>query len=167
MFRLALEIAGKDLQLDAGTALAHRLDAGHPVPRAGVRQVVAVDAGHHGVVQPELTDRLRQQRRLVLVKRLGPAEVDVAEPAGARALVAHHHERRRATLPAFADVRAVCLGAHRVQPGKRAVHFLARGLVQPADLDPLRPAHPRLACGFRFGHPLILPREIRGYSPAL
>ena len=54
-------------------------------------------------------------RRLVGIQRAGQSRLHVAEGAGARAGVAHDHHGGVAMRPAFADIRAGRLLAHRVQ----------------------------------------------------
>src|SRR5207244_8172099 len=76
------------------------------------------------------------------------AGLHVAEPAAARAGVAEDHERRRAALPALADVGAGGLLADRVQAlgadqrGDGSVALAARGRdLQPARLALAQRAH--------------------------
>ena len=97
-----------------------------------VGQVVAVDRGDDRVAQAHARDRARHARRLERVVPGRLAGLDVAEAAAARAGVAEDHERRRAALPALADVRAGRLLADRVQVlradqlGQLAVALAAR-----------------------------------------
>ena len=82
---------------------------------AAVGQVVAGDAGDDDVLQAEGADRLGDATRLVVVEPGGPAGLHGAEAAGARARVAEDHDRRRALVPALADVRAAGLLADGVE----------------------------------------------------
>src|SRR5712692_1069777 len=67
------------------------------------------------MAEGELRRRLGDARRLARIERSGQAGPYVAEGAGARAGIAHDHERRVLLLPTLADVRAAGLLAHRMQ----------------------------------------------------
>ena len=82
---------------------------------AAVGQVVAGDARHDDVLEPERRDGLGDAARLVVVEPGRPAGLDRAEAAGPGAGVAEDHDRGGALVPALADVRAVGLLADRVQ----------------------------------------------------
>ena len=148
--------------LRAGREAADRADHADEGGGAEVGQVVAVDAGDHGVAQAHALDRLGHAQRLerVVVRRL--AGLHVAEPAPARARVAEDHERGRAALPAVADVRAGRLLADRVQP--LLVHHPAQlavlGAAGGGHLEPRRLAlaeraarRPSRGCARRRGWP--------------
>jgi hypothetical protein len=90
-------------------------------------------------------------RLLYVVGRRAPVR-DGAIPTIPRADVPENHERRRAMLPALADVRAVRLLAHGMQPHV-AHELLQAQVVRPAggpDLEPRRLARAE-------GHRLDLP----------
>ena len=80
---------------------------------AAVGEIVAVDRGDHDMGEPELDGGLRDMLRLGRIERAGHAGLDVAEGAGAGAGVAHDHEGGVLLVPAFADIRAAGLLAHR------------------------------------------------------
>ena len=114
---------------------------------AAVGKVVAIDRGDDDVVERERGDGAADLDRLVSVGRLGRAVRDVAVAARPRAGVAENHERRRAVVPALADVRAVGFLADRVQ-AERAHQPLEAVIVlraRRADLQPLGLGLPRLA----------------------
>ena len=109
-------------------------------PGAAVGQVVTRDAGHGRVLQAHSGDGLRDPARLALVKRQRLARVDLAEVTPPGALVAADQEGRLAVLPAFEDVRAAGLLAHRVQAFAADERFqfgVGRSGAQPG-LDPRR-----------------------------
>ena len=81
--------------------------------------------------RPILATTARHPGRLERVVPRRLARLDVAEAAAAGARVAEDHERRRAALPALADVRARRLLADRVE---------VLGLDQPLELAVLRAA---------------------------
>ena len=82
---------------------------------AAVDQVVTVDRGNHHVVEAEPPDRDRNAVWLVGVDCEGAAMRHGAEAAVARAGVSEEHEGSGLVPPALADVRAMCLLAHRVK----------------------------------------------------
>ena len=83
--------------------------------RAAVVKIVAVDRGDHHMRQSELGGSVGDMRRLGRIERARQAGLDVAEGAGARARVAHDHERRVLLFPALADIGTAGFLAHRVQ----------------------------------------------------
>ena len=97
--------------------LADRLreDAG-----AAVCLVVAIDRRNHRVLEAHGLHRLGDSPRLIEVELGRLAMRDRAVRARARADVAENHERRRAVVPAFADVRAMRVLAHGIQLQRRA-----------------------------------------------
>src|SRR5262249_39692658 len=105
-----------------------------------VGQVVAIHARDDRVAQAHAGDAARHARRLERVVPRRLARLDVAEAAAARAGVAEDHERRGATLPALARVRAGPLPADRVQSlglDPRAQLAVARAS-GGGDLEPAR-----------------------------
>ena len=80
--------------------------------RAPVGQVVAGDAGHHGVAEPHPLDRVGHPLGLVGRQGQRMAGVDLAEAAGPGAALAVDHEGGGAVGPALVDVRAARLLAH-------------------------------------------------------
>ena len=78
---------------------------------AAVIEIVAVDRCDHDVGEPKLRGRVRDMFRLVRIKCTRQAGLDVAERAGARAGVTHHHEGGVLLLPALADIGAAGLFA--------------------------------------------------------
>ena len=85
-------------------------------PRRAVGQIVSGHARDRHVAQVQVSHRLSNTARLILVVLGGAARRDVAEVAATRAQGTAEQERRLAVLPAFVDVGAAGLCAHRVQP---------------------------------------------------
>ena len=108
-------------------AATHRGHVGHPA----VGEVVAGDHRQHGVSQAHARDRVGDTAGLVVGRGERLAGVDQAEPAGPRAPLAEHHERRGAVGPAVAEVRAAGLLAD----GDQAV--VAHRLLQREHLRPV------------------------------
>ena len=113
---VALEVAGQHLEHHLGQARLHRADRRRPVRRAAVAQVVAIDAGDHGVAQAELAQHRRDVLGLVRVGRQRAPGGHVAELARPRADAAQDHDGQRLAVPALADVGAGRALADRVQP---------------------------------------------------
>ena len=99
-----------------GAASADRLHDRREVRRAAVVEVVAVDRRDDDMPEAHRRDRLAHAARLVGIERSRQPRAHVAERAGARAGVAHDHQRRVLLGPALADVRAARLLADGVQP---------------------------------------------------
>src|SRR5208283_1657263 len=78
--------------------------------------VIAIHAGHHGMLQAKRGYSLSHPARFIPVDGFGPALGHGAEAAAAGADIAQQHERRRLVIPALPDVRALCRLANRVQP---------------------------------------------------
>ena len=99
-----------------GSARVEPLDlthAGCKVRRATIRQVVAIDRRQHDVLEAHQLHGARGVGGFVGVEPAARvAGVDGAETAGARAHLAHQHDRRGARVPALADVRALGFLAH-------------------------------------------------------
>jgi hypothetical protein len=115
---------------------------------AAVAQVVAVDAGHHHVLQAHVGDGVGQVDRFLRIRRLGPAVGDVAERTAAGADLAEDHEGRGAVAEALMDVRAAGFLAHGhqavlAQLGLELGDRIARG---DAHADPRRLAQHRRVC---------------------
>ena len=145
------EIRDEDLHPALGQPCLDGARGGREVSGAAVDQVVAVDRGDHHVVEAEPPDRDRNAVWLVGVDCEGAAMRHGAEAAVARAGVAEEHEGSGLVPPALADVRAMCLLAHRVKAellhrgaGLREVRTArcpdARR--QGLPLPPSRPRHP-------------------------
>ncbi len=115
--RLGIALAVGDEHLDRGArrAGAHRADRRREHARAAVGHVVAGHAGDDGVGETELGDGVGDVLGLLVVERERMAGVDEAEPARTRAPIAEDHERGGLVGPAFVDVGAARLLAHRVQ----------------------------------------------------
>src|SRR4029453_4437228 len=112
--------SGASVPLKSGTRTSapmpgHLRRGGGGRVRAAVGEVVAGDAGHDDMLEPHHPDRLRHPARLVLVVPGRAPGLDGAEAAGAGAGIAQDHDRRRALIPALADVGAACLFAHGVE----------------------------------------------------
>ena len=130
----ALEIRRQRLDRGVGIESLDLADAGGEMRRAAVGQVVAIDRGEHHVLQLISCTVRRGVGRLLRIEPAARiAGVHGAEAAGARAHLAHQHDRGRAGVPAFTDVRALGFLAHRGEP------MLAHRL--PDRVEP-RPAAP-------------------------
>ena len=122
-----------------GRVAPQRLDHLDELGGAAVRQIVAVDTGHHDMLQPQLGRGGGDMLWLERIDRARHAGLHVAEGAGPRARVAQDHHRGVLLGPAFADVRAGRLLAHRGkvelahQPPRRVIAFADRRL----DPDPV------------------------------
>ena len=107
---------------------------------AAVGEIVAIDRGDDDMGEPELGGRLGDMLRLMRIERAGQPGLDVAERAGAGAGVAHDHEGGVLLVPAFADIRAARLLAHRGEAvfayDVAGVGIAARD--RRADPDPVR-----------------------------
>ncbi len=79
---------------------------------AAVGEVVARHHREHGVIEAHPLDRLGDPCRFVGGGRERLVRVDEAEPAGPRAALAEHHERRGAVGPALGQVGAAGVLAH-------------------------------------------------------
>src|SRR5690606_21580909 len=101
-----VEVGDEQLDAAAGVGGVDLPDGLGVQPGAAVVEVVAGDAGDRGVLQAHLRDGLGDAAGLVPVEFGGPAGVDLAEVAAARALVAADEERGLPVLPAFVDVGA-------------------------------------------------------------
>ena len=101
----ALKIGHQHFHFAARNALANRRDREREQFRPAVFAVVAIDAGDHGILQPQHSASLRHAPRLVVIDRQRRALLHGAESAAARADIAQDHEGGRAPVPAFADVR--------------------------------------------------------------
>ena len=112
---VALEVAGQHLERHRRACRLDPADGLGPVRGAAVGEIVAIDAGDHGVLELEPAEHLGDAARLVRVGGQRAAGGDVAEPARPRADVAEDHDRQRAAVPALADVRAARALAHGVQ----------------------------------------------------
>ena len=145
---LAAEVGRQALDLAPRRLHADRADDADPGLRAVVGQVVAIDAGDDRMAEPHLRHRAGDAQRLERVVEGRLAGLDVAEAAAARAGVAEDHERRRAALPAVADVRAGGLLADRVQ-ALVADHPVELAVALPARRRHLEPARLAAAEGQR------------------
>jgi hypothetical protein len=173
------EVGGEDLDLARRRLAADLPDGRGPDARALVGQVVAVDARHDGVAQPHLRDRAGDAGGLERVVPRRLAGLHVAEAAAARARVAEDHERRRAALPAVADVRAGGLLADRVEVLllDAALQLEVALAARCGDLEPRRLAlaqRPDLAAqhlehvhpaGVRARARLVLARSVGAHRP--
>ena len=112
---LAQEIRGQHLDRRTRAARADGADRVREMLRPAVVEVVAVDGGNHDMRQAERGGGLRHMLGLGGVERPRQARAHVTEGAGARAGVAHDHEGGVLLIPAFADIRAAGLLAHRMQ----------------------------------------------------
>ena len=116
-----------------------RFDDADELPRAAVGQVVAVDAGDDDVLEPERAGGFGDVEGFEPVDRPRHPGLDVAEGAGPRARIAEDHHRGVLLRPAFPDVGARRLLAHRRQA--EAAHQRTRlgkgGRGRRADAQPV------------------------------
>ena len=103
---VALEIGDEDFDVAIGDAFVDGADGHGEELGAAVLAVVAVDAGDDGVFQAHERDGFGDAARFVHIDFERSALLHGAEAAAASAHVAEDHKRRRALVPAFADVRA-------------------------------------------------------------
>src|SRR5690606_18632501 len=149
--RIAVEV--RDQQLHPGVRV-ERLDRADGLgvqPGAAVGEIVAGHPGDRRIAQPHRVHALGDPARLVGVELGRFAGVDLAEVTPAGALLAADQEGRLAVLPAFEDVGAARLLAHRVQtlaPDQRLEVAVLR-THRRAGLDPRRFAFDR---GLRVAH---------------
>ena len=138
-----------------GQLALERADRRRVVRGAAIRDVVAIDRGHHDVRQPHLVRGLGEPERLERIRGLvGLPRVDVAVAARARAGVAQDLERRRPAPPALADVGAARLLADgdEVPFAHQSLHLVVAGVgARRPHLHPLGPAGP-LGHGKRLLH---------------
>ena len=115
-------------------------DDGGNMRRTAVRQVIAVDRGDHDMAQPEPGHGIGDPGGLVGGQRAGLASAHVAEAAGPGAGVAHDHHGGVALRPAFADIGAGGLFAHRHQPvlAHQRAGLVVDRMVGRLDADPVR-----------------------------
>ena len=164
---VAAEVAHQRFDRRIGAGLVHPLDGLGPDGGSAVGQIVAIDAGDHDVLEPHERHRLGDPARLVWIGWLGPAGLDVAEAAGARACVAEDHDRGRAPRPALAEIGAGGLLADGVQrvlvddPPKP----LVGGAARHAGADPGRLAAQVQVLNLRVGVVEHHPREAH-HGPA-
>jgi succinate dehydrogenase/fumarate reductase flavoprotein subunit len=97
----------------------------------GNGEIIAIDRGDNDMGEAELGGCLRNAPRFMGIERTWKTSLDVAEGTGARASVAHDHERGVFLFPAFANVRTASLLAHGVQ--RVFAHKLLRGEVTRRD----------------------------------
>jgi hypothetical protein len=112
---IPLEIWGKDLDGAAGDFFPDRAYGPGEDRSPTVRELVAVDARDHGVLEAHLLGGVGHAMRLVEVQLRGLTGEHGAEAARTGTDVAEDHERGGAVVPALADVRAAGLLAHRVE----------------------------------------------------
>ena len=83
--------------------------------RAAIIEVVTVDRRDDDVIEPDRATASATLAGSSAIERPRQARAHIAERAGARAGVAHDHQRRVPLGPALADVGAAGFLAHRVQ----------------------------------------------------
>jgi hypothetical protein len=111
-----LKIGRQRLDRRARPQALDRAHGGCVVGGAAVRQIIAIDRGQHDVVELHQIDRACDILGFFGVEPAARvAGIDGTEPAGARADCSHEHDRRRARVPALADIRAFRLFADRAQ----------------------------------------------------
>src|SRR5215510_2928094 len=110
------------------------------------------------MAEAKLADSFGDIGGLMGIERAGLAGGDVAEGAGARADVAHDHEGGVLVLPAFADVGAGRLLAHRDEtvlahqpPGLGVFRRIGRTHPDPIRLAPDRIVRPVRLLGMALG----------------
>ena len=141
---VSLEIGNQHFDAAAGIARARLRDRSREVRRAAVRQVVAIDRGDDDVARaPWRGWRCATFAGSCWSGGFGAPWIDVAVAARPRAGVAEDHERRRAVVPALADVRAVGFLADGVQAERPHQPLEAVVVLRPrrAHLQPLGLRH--------------------------
>ena len=135
---LAQEIGGQHLDRGVRRAGANGADHGGEMRRAAIGEIVAIDRGDDDMAEPEPHDRVRDPRRLIAIERPRLAGADMAKAAGAGAGIAHDHHGGVADRPAFADIRAGGLLAHRVQAvfGQQRAGLVIDRMGRRLDPDP-------------------------------
>src|SRR4029077_16782551 len=128
---LAQKIRSEHLDCRLRTTCADGANGIGEMPRSTVREIVAVDRGHHDMRETKFRGCFRYILRLALVQRAGQPGLYIAERTGARAGVAQNHEGGVFLLPAPADVWGTCLLAHGVQAF--VAHDLLRGEIAARD----------------------------------
>ena len=124
---VAGKVRGQRFHRGLRRALVNGLDAGRVVRCAAIGQIVAIDRGQHHVFQRHQCDRIGHLHRLQRIQpTVGIAGADRAELARTRAYRTHQHQRGGAAAPAFSDIRALGLGADRVELVRidNVTHFL-------------------------------------------
>ena len=107
LLKLADEVGDQHLDGALRILVPHGPNGRGPHARAAVLEVVAGDGSDHAMAQAHFKDAVGHTGGLAQVMLGGPAVLDRAEIAGARADVAQDHHRGRAAGPALADVRAL------------------------------------------------------------
>ncbi len=144
--RLAQEIGRQHLDRRLRRARADRADGLGEMLRTAILQIVTVDGGDDDVLEPEFRHGLGDVHRLLRIEGAGKSRGDVAERAGARADLAHDHHGGVPALPAFADIGAGGLLAHRgelVLAQDRLGLVVGRRMRGNAHTDPVRLAQDR------------------------
>jgi hypothetical protein len=121
---LTAEVAEQRLDKHLGAEFFETANRRRHVARSPVQQVIAIDHGHHDVLERHSTESLGHVFGFPDID--GPSRLPCpygAEPAPARARIAEEHDRRYALAPALADIRAVGFFADGVEV-ERAKRFL-------------------------------------------
>ena len=112
---IPLKVRNEDLDRTARYGIVHLFDRLGEGPGPKIREVVAVDAGDHQMLQVHDLGGFRHTARLcrVVLGRAAMRHGAVGAVSGAD--IAQNHEGRGAMLPALANVGAVGLFADRIQ----------------------------------------------------
>ena len=111
----ALEVTDQNFHAGLGACLVDRLDRLGPDSGAAVGLVIPVDTGDHHMLQFDLSERIGDPTRLVVVDWHRLPGLHVAESATPGAGVTQNHDRRGAAIPALPHVRATRLLADGVE----------------------------------------------------
>ena len=113
---IAAEIRCQRLHRNVRGARFDGPDALGIVGCSAVVEVITIHGREYDVLQAHEFNRARDVGGLLAVEpAAGVSRVNRTEPTGAGADLTHEHDRRRAVVPALADVRALGLFAHRCQ----------------------------------------------------
>jgi hypothetical protein len=148
-----------------------RMDGAHRGrERAGaeVLEVITIDRGDDDVVELHGVDGVGELIGLLRIKGEGRAMRHVAVGARARADVAHDHERRRAVVPALADVGAVRFLADRMQTevAHQALDAHVALRAGRANLQPVGLLRPGRRCLADVAAPMKRQRRGSGHGPS-
>ena len=110
-----LKVGDKNFDAAIRRQLANGMNGFSEDARAADVIIVAIDAGHHRMLEPQRGHGLSYAAGLFPVDGFGTPLGNGTKSAAARADIAQQHERRGLMIPALANVRALCRFTNRVQ----------------------------------------------------